>query len=810
MQDLRYGWRLLLKRPAFTLMAVLSIAIGIGANAAIFGFADALLFRPISAHEPDRLVRLHATWPDGTSYHSFSYPTLRDLRETTAAALSGIASEYTEFGFLGRGEDSQPVVTAVVSANYFDVLGLSPRAGRFFLPDEETTPGGHPLVVLGSQVWERRFGADPTIVGRDVQINNHAYRVVGIAPEAFRGSSSLLRVDAFVPLMMIAQINPGSTVLEKRGARGLELLGRLAPGVEPRQAQTVVAAAYARLVNDHPDVYEGQGVEVASADTLPGEMRGAIGAFMALLMVLVGLILTIACANVATMLLARATGRTREIAVRLVNGASRGRLIRQLVTETLLLFACGGIAGVWLALAASRGLASFRMPMDIPVDLDLAIDGRVLAFTAGLTLLTGLISGLVPALQASRSDLAAALKREDPRSGGGSGRVRAGLVVTEVALSFLLVVVAGLFLQALRHAAELDPGFEHQGVVVANLDLTTQGYGFEQSRNTQQEFLDRVQALPGVESAALADMIPLALSNQVDIVNVAGFDPPEGLDGFVADTMMVSPEYFETLKMPLVSGRGFGLQDSRDAAPVAIVNETMARRFWGERDAVGRRFEVASAGTEVEVVGIVADAKYRTLGEEPRLYFYRPFQQAYTRDAMMIHVRSSLDTASTVSSVRGALRGIDPNASLMGVGPMSSFVSLSLLPQRLAGWIAASLGLVGLLLASVGLYGVTAYVVGQQTRELGIRMAMGATSREILLGVLRRGAALGGVGIVVGNALAFVSTRAVSGFLYGASAVDPVVFASATILFLGVAAFASLAPARRASRTDPIEALRYE
>ena len=809
LRDLRYGLRLLLKRPAFTCMAVVSIAIGIGANASIFGFADALVLRPLPVSEPDRLVRLHATWPDGTGFHSFSLATLEDLKDGSGEVFSGLAAEYVEFGSLGGGEDAEAVVTVNVSTDFFDLMGIAPAVGRFFLPDEGVAPGGHPVVVLGHGLWQRRFAADPDIVGRDVRINSHSYRVVGVAPASFTGTTSLLRVGAFVPLMMVAQINPGSTVLEDRSALGLEVLGRLADGVEIEAAQTVVSGIHDRLASAYPEIYEGQGIELAPASTLPGEMQGAVTAFMALLMALVGLILTIACANVATMLMARATGRRREMAVRLVNGASRGRLLRQLVTETLLLFAVGGAAGAWLSLVFSRTLAGFQMPLGVPIQLDVAVDVRVVAFTAALTLVAGLLAGLAPALQASRSDLVVALKSGDPRSGGSGSRLRSGLVVAEISLALVLVVVAGLFLQALRRAADIEPGFDTEGVIVANLDLTTQGYESEAARALHQRLLERARELPGVAGAALGDMIPLSLSNQVDLVNVAGFEPPEGQDGFVADTMMTSPGYFATLQMPLVAGRDFASQDRPGSRPVAIVNQTMARRFWGGRDPVGRRFEVGE-GLGVEVVGVVADAKYRSLGEDERLYFYRPFQQAYNRDAMALHVRSSLGDEGTVRSLRAVLGELDPDLSFFGVGPMSDFVALSVLPQRIAGLVAGSLGLVGLLLAAVGLYGVTAVAVGQQTRELGVRMALGATPRALLSGVLRRGAVLALVGVAVGSAIALVATRAVEGFLYGANPLDPAVFAVATVIFLITAVVASLAPATRAARTDPIDALRCD
>jgi predicted permease len=808
-KDLRQGWRLLCAQPGFTIAAAASVAIAIAANATVFSFADALLLRGLPAAEPQRLVRLHATWGDGTSYHSFSYPTYRDLERESRTVLSGLAAEYTTVASVGSGAEGTSALIGVVSSSYFETLGVKPALGRFFDADEAAAPGSNPVLVLGSRSWQRNFGSDPGVLGRQLRVNGHSYEIVGVAPEGFTGTFGPVAMHAFLPLSMMEQLNPGTTVLRDRAALGLELIGRLRDGVELDAASAGLRGVMAGLIELHPEALQGQGVELLAARRLPGSMRGAVAGFMAMLLGLSALILAIACANVATMLLARATVRRREMAIRRVAGATRLRLARQMLVETSMLFGLACVAGLGLATVLTRTLVSLDLPFPLPLDLRIGIDPRAVAVSALVALGAGLVSGLVPAFSGSGRDPSPALKSSDPRAGRGAGRLRSGLVVAEMAMALLLVVVAGLFAQALSRAARLDPGFEHADVHLATLDLSTQGYGTEAARQLHLELRDRLADIPGIEAVALADMVPLALSNQVDLVSVAGVPPPAGQQGHWVDTMMVSPEYFGVVRIPLLAGRGFQSFDQPGGRNVAVINQAMARRFWPGERAVGRRFATESEG-EIEVVGIARDASYRTLGEEPRPYFYRPFAQAYGNDAITLHLRTSSDVPTAMAGFRRALAEVDPELSATAMGPMSEVIALSLLPQRLAAALAGGLGGVGLLLAAVGLYGVMSYAVGRRTREMGVRLAVGACSADLQRGVLYRGAILGGAGIAVGLLLAAAVTRLLASRLYGVSPFDPLVLGGASLLFLLVALVASLVPARRAARTDPVLALRSE
>ena len=810
LDDLRYAVRKLRKAPGFATAAILSIAIGIGANSAIFSVANTLLLRPSPITEPDRVVDVYATFSTDDGLHTFSYPNYVDYRDRTRT-LSGLAAFDHLMVSMNTGDAPELVFAAVATHDYFDVLGIEPALGRFFLPEEDATPGSHPLAVISHGLWQRRFAGDADVLGREITLNGTRFAVVGVAPPSFTSTQAFTAPDVWTPMMMWSELRSSPRFLTSRSSLALQLVGRLAPGATIEQAQTELGTIARALEEEFPDVNEGRSVLAVKSSALPPEARRVVGGFMALLLVVTGLVLLVACVNVGNLLLARAIGRRREIAVRLAVGAGRGRIVRQLVTETLVLFAVAGIAGILLGLWTTKLLPALLPPIDVPISLDFALDIRVLSFAAALTLLTGLIFGLVPALGSSRPDLVPALKDDEGSGRYSKSRLRGALVVGQVAISLLLLVGAGLFLRALQRADGIDPGFNPDGLAVASLDLDMHGYSVERGREFFERLRERMENLPAVESATLVDPPPLSLSRRTMSVLVPGHEPPQGLAGFPIDVSVVAPDYFRSMAIQLLQGRDFDERLTADVPARAVINEMMARRFWRDGSPVGRRFYVDSIvdSLSVEVIGVARDSKYRTLGEEPQMFIYLPLAQFYQGD-MWVVARARADVTPILSAIRGEVRALDPNMSLAVVMPLRQLVGVSLLPQRVAAWVTGVVGLIGLLLAGVGLYGVTAFAVSQRTREFGIRIALGASEGDVVGLVLRRGAVLTAWGLAIGLLLAFVVTRFLAGLLFGVSALDPVAFAGVAILLAGVAAAASYIPARRAAAVDAMESLRYE
>jgi predicted permease len=571
-----------------------------------------------------------------------------------------------------------------------------------------------------------------------------------------------------------------------------------------------------QLADGYPETNRGLGVDLRSASTVPGQFRGAVIGFMTILMFIVGLVLLIACANVGAMTLARASARSKEMAIRLALGASRARIVRQLLIESVFLFLLGGAAGVLLAIWATQLLLAFKFSADVPISLDLGVDARVLLFTLGVSLVTGLLFGLAPALQASKPEVLTALNHDTSR-GSGRSRTRNVFVVAQIAISLVLLVAAGLFLQSLRNATTIDLGFKPEGVETVTFDLRTQGYTDARGREFYRQLMERVSALAGVQAASLARMVPLNGSNMKIGITVAGQEPAQGEHQPVVGLNIVDSRYFETLQMPLVLGRTFNDTDKQDAPRVAIVNETMARRFYPGADAaaaLGQRFSLEGGGSpeteQVQIVGVVKDAKYETLGEDPEPYIYQPLQQSYSGE-MTLHIRTASGAgAGVLPAVRREAAALDKDVPLLNVMTMSEQIGYALLPLRVASSVAGSLGLVGMLLAALGVFGIVNYSVTQQTREIGIRMALGAQSRDVLRLVVGQGLRLAIIGVAIGIAAAAALTRALAGLLYGVSTLEPVIFGGVTLLMVSVALLASYLPARRATKVDPLIALRYE
>ncbi|MGH9768484.1 MAG: ABC transporter permease [Blastocatellia bacterium] len=806
-QDLRYGLRMLRRNPGFTIAAALSLALGIGANTAIFSVVNAALLRPLPVKEPDRLVGLYRKIPQDRNHNRFSYPNYLDTRDRNQS-FSGLAAYYFTPLNLSGGGQTERLWGKVVSGNYFSTLGVEFAQGRTFLPEEDRTPGAHPVAVVSHGLWQRRFGGDPNLVGKTVTLNGYGFTIVGIAPAGFRGTELGMAPDVWVPMMMQAQALPGQDWLTPRGVGWLRVVGRLKPGVSWLQAQAEMEMLGAQLKREHPEVNEAFGIAVVPDFGIHPDMRGDARNFLLVLMGVVGLVLLIACANTANLLLARASERRKEIGIRLALGARRGRLIGQLLTESLMLSLLGAVISLLLTPWISSGLEALQQTgQALPTVVSFSLDERVLGFTALVALLTGVIFGLAPAIHASKTDVIGTLKDTAASRESSKSRLRQVFVVSQLALSLVLLIAAGLFIRSLRQAQRIDPGFRTENVLLVSFDLGLQGYNVERGRAFYQQLEQRVGSLPGVEQVSLADTTPLTTDADTTIV-IDGYTPPTGLEGVVINYSVVSPNYFQTLGIPLPRGRSFSLQDHPDAPRVVILNETAARRFWPGQDALGKRVGLGRS-VSAEVIGIARDGKYVTLGEDPRPYIYFPMTQNYQSSAVL-QVRTAGDPAPMIAAVQREARALDKDLPTFGVRTMKESLRGSLAAPRLAATFLGAFGAMALLLAMVGIYGVMAYAVSQRTREIGIRVALGAERRDILKLVLKQSLKLIVVGLLIGLAGALAATRLLESFLYGVSVNDPATFIAVPLLLASVALLASCIPARRATKVDPIVALRCE
>jgi predicted permease len=804
---------MLYKNPTVTIVAIISLALAIGANTTIFTLVNAILLRPLPVKEPSRLVNVHAINHDGSSFHTFSYLDYLDYKERGEAFEDMLAYTVDTYSLNAGGPQSERIFALVATGNFFRLLGVQPALGRFFTPEEDRAPSGEAVVVLSNGYWHRRFGGDPSVVGRQLVLNGDSYAVLGIAPPNFTGPRVAFAPDVYLPLWSQGRTRRGSEWLNNRDGGSLEIIGRLKPDATIQQAQAHLNAVSRQIIEQSSDAHRVKGVDVRSINTGLGQFEAPVIGFMSVLMAVVGLVLLIACANVAGMLLTRATTRRREMAIRLAVGAPRSRIIRQLLTESVLLFLLGGVAGLFLTAWLSNLLLAFKPPTPFTIELDLGMDARVLAFTLLISLLTGIIFGLAPALQASKSDMLPALKDETPGGGYRRSRLLNTFVVGQIAISLVLLICTGLFLRSLQHARTLDPGFDPENVLVAGFDLGIQGYEKAKGRRFYQELTQRVAAMPGVQSVSLANAIPLNGGNTVTGINVEGHEPSQGQTAFETDFNTVTPGYFATLRIPLLRGRDFSDGDREGVPRVALINEAMWRRFWPDQDPLGKRFYLGSfaEGELVEIVGVVKDGKYRTLGESSLPYFYVPFDQHYNPQ-MTIHVRTATagSSANALAAVRQAVAETDGSVPLLDVMPMTQAIGVSLLPIRMAATVAGCFGFIGLLLAAVGIFGVVSFSVAQRTREIGIRIALGAGKSDVLKLMVWQGMSLALFGVCVGLLLAVALTRLLASLLYGVSTTDTVTFVAVSLLLAAVALLASFIPARRAMKVDPMVALRYE
>lgn len=810
LRDLRFSVRMLLKNPAFTIAAVLTLALGIGMNAATFSTVHSLLLRPLpGAESPDRLVQLYREWP-GIEYGANSPPHYQDVRDRSGDFLSDVASWYFEPISVASDGRSERTMALIVSANFFQTYGVQPQLGRAFLPGvEDRDPGAHPVAIISDGFWKARFGGDPSIVGETIRINGLAYEVVGISPPDFGGPMSVARPPVYLPLMMADVIRPGFNRLEIRGNNFMNVVARMAEGADVDRVRAGMEVMLAQLREELPDSYEDQLGTTAVLQSEAGihpSFGNAQNRMSSVMMAVVGLLLLIACVNVANLFLARARDRQREMGIRLSMGAGRGRIVQQLLTESVLFSFIAGIAGLGLAYLATKSLAAFRPPIDGPWAFGVEMDSTVLGFTFAISVLAGLVFGMAPALQSARPDVARAVKDQGAKKPGGS-RVSRGLVVAQVALSLILLVSSGLFLRALQAATAIDPGFdEPAGIAMASVDPQLQGYDEARSREFWDRMLEDVEALPEVEAAGLTLTAPLGLGSSDRYVEVPGYDFAEG-ERQSLHYSYASEGYLETMGIDVVEGRTFTRADDSEAAPVMIVNQRFAERFWPEESALGKT--VDTAGESWEVIGVVETGKYESLGEEPREFMYFPYRYLFRADMILV-ARVSGDAQVVLQRIRGLVQAADPDMPVFDVRSMEDHMGIALLPARLGGSVLGLFGLLGLTLAAVGIYGVMAYSVSQRRRELGIRVALGADRAVVLRLVLTEGMRLALLGTVVGLAVAFGVTRFMEGMLYDVQALDPVAFTLVPLTLIGVAALAVYLPARRAARIDPIGALKSE
>jgi putative ABC transport system permease protein len=816
-QDVRYALRLLWHNPTFTAVAAGSLAIGIGANAAIFSLADAVLLRPLPVARPSEIVCVRSQVPDnpfGASFASLSYADYLDFRDKSRSFEGLVAHEVISAALAPRA-DELPRLTLgmLVSGDFFRVLGVEPRLGRGFQPEENEAPGRNPVAVLGHGTWQTAFGGDPDVVGRTIRLNGVALTVVGVAPASFTGTDQYVRPAAYVPLMMApALLGPeGERMLEKRDRRGLNVKGRLRPGVSVTEAEAELATIAAQLEKTYPETNKKQSVAVRTPLRALIESSPIDAALVGMLMALVALVLLIACANVANLLLSRSGARAREVAVRLAIGAGRARIVRQLVTEGLLVALLGGTLGLILAYAGVRFFSLIPMPTDMPVTLTIELDQRVLVFSLLASLLSVLVFGLAPALRATRTDLVSALKEGDAgRSVRGGIRGRQALVVVQVALSLVLLSAAASVFHGFEKTAVGDPGFRTRGIFMATVDPTVLRYTPERSREFHRELVRKARGLPGVKSAALTTGIPWG---DQDVVNFVpeGWALPEGRTSLSSFGAVVDEHYFETFGVAIVEGRAFAETDRESSPRVAVVNEEVARKYWPAEDAIGKRLRLDGPdGGWAEVVGVAKTHKYLWSGEAPTEYVYLAAAQT-PRHQMTILLDAQGDAALLAAPLRDLVRSLDANMPIHDVRTMEDFFRKRAvnLPRMIVGTVG-SMGLLGLLLALVGLYGIMTYSVSRRTREIGIRMALGADSRAVLCMVLRQGLLLSLVGIAVGLAASTALSRGLAALIEGVAPVDPVALVAVPAALLSVTLLAALLPARRAARVDPIRALRWE
>jgi predicted permease len=796
------------KRPAFSSIVVLSLALAIGANTSIFSFVNATLLRPLPVEHPERLVRIYGRFASGQRWASVSYPNYVDYRSQNQV-FTGIAAERVTPLILNSPSGGERILGALVSANYFTLLGVHSSHGRTFLPEEDSTPGAHPVVILSHAFWQSQFNSDAHVIDTTLSLNGTPFTIVGVAPAGFSGSNVGLVPQVWVPLMMQRTAMPGADQLVRRGVTWLSLTARLKPGVSLAQARSSMSTLAKALEEQFPADNQGIRVEIipeTEARIFP-PFRSVFLSLASLLQFVVGLVLLVACANAASFLLARAAARKKEMSIRLAIGAGRSRLIRQLLIESLVLAALAGGLGLALAVWIMKAIEQFHPPLQVPVGFQLGLDSRVMGFTVLCVLVSSLLFGLAPALQASRPALVPALKDDSSAQGYRRSRLRGALLIGQFAVCFVLLVSAGLFFRSLWNTQAVSLGFNPNNVLVASFNLGFHGYQEAAGRRFLETCLNRIGALPGVQAVSLATVLPFNLvSNQANAIAEgielrAGEGPPS------IDYNAVGPGYFAMMQLPLAAGREFTGKDLPNTPLVVVVNETMAHRSWPGQPAIGKRLKIGSQW--FSVIGVAKDAKYSSLGEEPHPFLYVSLLQNYD-PAVTLLVRSNEKSDRVLAEVRREVKSMDGNVVLYDVKTMSQQVDLALLPARVSGSLLAGMGMLALFLAMIGLYGATAYSLARRSREMGIRLALGAQLSQVLGMVIREGMLLAISGLVIGWLIALVGARFAASLLFGVSPYDAATFGSASFVLFAVAFLANFFPALKVARIQPASTLRVE
>lgn len=811
LQDIRFAARSLVKAPIFTVVSALTIALGIGATTTVFSVVNSVLLRPPPGiQNANELVRPHRMAEDGSSYHEWSYPSFLAFRNAETGLSDLAAMTLTAVGIENEGAP-ESTISMFVSHNFFGLLGIQPAIGRFFVPEEDDPATGNLVAVISHSLWNRRFGGDSSVVGGTVRMNRHSMTIVGVAQEGFLGLNAMLETGVWLPFG-VAQVFDSDHDLASLDYTWVDLIGRREAASSIQQVEAALNLVCSSQRAAYPEASADYGADVEQFGPIGRNAFLAAAAFSLFLFVASGTILLIACVNVGGMMLSRASRRGKEMALRLALGARRTRVIRQLLTESGLLFLLGGAGGLLATFYATNLIASYRLPFEIPIVLDFSPDMRALVFSLVTALVTGLVFGLAPALQVTNQDLNTSLKEDSFASASARSRLRSIFVVAQVAGSALLLVGAGLFARGLARAHQVDLGFEPKGLHALSSELGFQGnYTNADAVRLFNEIVGRATALPQVESAGLIDYPPVTLGGRSTRYAVVGREPAEEEDRLVTETARITPGLLETMRLPIVQGRAFTASDGEDGPPVAIVNQTLASREWPGESALGKRIQLYSADEPaMEIVGVARNAKYRSLSEEPRPMVYVPYEQHQVTDMVVLVRARPGHEASIAAAMSEIAREVDSDLLIDANTSYENFMGIALIPSRAAAMVTSIFGLLGLGLASLGLYGILAYTVGQRTREIGIRMALGAGRGSVRGMVLRDGAKLAGMGLTVGFLIALAVTRLLRGLLHGLSPTDPVTFGGIAIILIAVALTASYIPARRATRTDPIEALRVD
>src|SRR5579864_50135 len=812
LQDVRYGLRTLLHNRVFTAVTILTLAIGIGANTAVFSLLNSLILRPLNVPEPDRLVRIFSG-PEGASYE-ISFPNYVDLRRSAQSFSELAAYSSPQPMSLGLASQKGAATTEfiwgmVVSGNYFDTLRVSAALGRTFAPDEDRIPGARAVVVISHRLWAEKFNASPQIIGQTIRLNGHVFEVIGVAPDRMLRAGLLLSTDLWVPMMMEPEAMLGQGFkLTNRGETFLSTIARLRPGVTLAVARAEAATLASRMERDYPRENHRFGLSVlrerdGRIPFLPG-----LEGFGWILLVIVGLVLLIACANIASLQLVRSLARRTEFGIRLSLGAGRWRLVRQLVTEGMILSLGGSLVGLGVAALGTRTLLRFTPPLPLEVSLDASIDSRVLLFTLGMSIVTGVLFSVFPAFRSTKLDLTGTLKAGDAGMGQGRSRMlaRDALVIGQVALSLLLLITAGLFIRSLGKAQQINLGFDPTNRLLASVNTFFAGYTDQQSAVFGTRLLEQVRSLPGVVDAASTVFAPLSGGYLGDgHVYIEGETPVPDYQRPVVYYDRVGDRFFRTMGTALLAGRDFTPRDLDSPTPVAVVNQTFARTFWPGQSPLGKRLRLNSSDSAwIEVVGLAQDGKYRSLGEPPQRHLYLAGQST----GLVVHTAG--DPHQYVKAIRAVVEKLDPNLPVTGVETMNEHLGFALYPARMAASLLGLFGTLGLLLAMMGLYGLLAFVVRRRTREVGIRMALGAQTRDVVSIVMRQGVLLVALGMALGLAASYAATGLIAGMLYGVAGRDLFTFTAVSLLVASVALLATYIPARNAARVDPMVALRYE